>query len=683
MDKNNEGYVIVDGMKTPINGHTNLLEVIRSSGVDLPTFCYHSELSIYGACRMCIAEIEGRGIQPTCSTPPEDGMVVKTHTDAAMRIRRMALELMLANHHGNCQTCEKNTNCRLQELAERLGVKQIRFEESHEDILPIDDFNQSIVRDPNKCILCGDCVRMCKEVQGIGVLDFTGRGSDARVTPAFGKNLDQVECVYCGQCVSVCPTGALTVKSEVDKVWAAINNPKKHVVVQVAPAVRAAIAQEYNISNAEQALGKTVSAMRRMGFDKVFDTSFAADLTTVEEATEFLGRMEKGERLPLFTSCCPAWVKFAEQFYPDYIDNLSTCRSPQQMFGSLAKKHYSEELGVPREDIFVVSIMPCTAKKYEAMRPEFVVNNDPDINVVLTSQELIKMIGQAGLKVANLPLESMDLPFGFKTGAGIIFGNSGGVAEAVLRLASSKAGDGGQVVEFHQVRGLQGIKEATVNVNGTDVRLAVVSGLANAKETLEKMKKGEVHYDILEIMACRGGCIGGGGQPLPNDIESRQERIRMIYDCDAIQTLHNAADNPFIKETYEKVLQEPNSPVAHELLHTGYTPRRRITGEAVELSSDVEEVQKTPVSVCVGTNCYLRGSYDTLKRLAGLAKEAGVADQLDFKATFCFENCMQSPNVQVDGELHGGITPDKAEEFFTKTIKPLVEGKPKKAEVEA
>jgi len=676
MDKKSEGYVIVDGVKTPINGHKNLLEVIRASGVDLPTFCYHSELSVYGACRMCIAEIEGRGVQPTCSTPPEDGMVVRTNTEAAMRIRRMSLELMLANHHGNCQTCDKNTHCRLQELAEKLGVKKVRFEEPEADVVPVDESNQSIVRDPNKCILCGDCVRMCKEIQGIGVLDFAGRGSNARVTPAFGKGLNQVECVYCGQCAAVCPTGALTVKSVLDQVWKAIHDKNKTVVVQIAPAVRAAIAQEYGIPSGEQAMGKIVTALRRIGFDYVYDTSFTADLTTVEEATEFLGRVAEGKNLPQFTSCCPAWVKFAEQFYPDYLENLSTCKSPQQMFGSLVKKYHAEKLGVPREDIYVVSVMPCTAKKFEAKRPEFSVNNDPDVNAVLSSQELIRMIGQSGIKLADLPLDSMDLPFGFKTGAGVIFGASGGVAEAVLRMAATTEGSHGHTPEFHEVRGLDGLKEASITLDGKEIKLAVVSGLANARNVLDKIKAGEVHYDIVEIMACRGGCIGGGGQPLPNDMEAREERKNMIYDCDAVQSLHNAADNPFVKELYATLLEKPNSHIAHELLHTHYYPRKRIDGQPVELSPAKPE-EKIPVQVCVGTNCYLRGSYDTLKKLIEAAKQAGVADKLDFKATFCFEKCVSSPNVQVDGKIYGSVTPDKAEEFFKETIKPVIESQEK------
>jgi NADH-quinone oxidoreductase subunit G len=673
VNKQIDGYVSIDGVKFAIDGRKNLLEVIRASGVDLPTFCYNSELSVYGACRMCIVEIDGRGLQAACSTPPEDGMVVHTNTASTMRIRRMALELLLANHHGKCQTCDKNMRCRLQELAERFGVKTIRFSESG-DVFPIEDSNQSLVRDPNKCILCGDCVRMCKEIQGIGVLDFAGRGSNVQVTPAFGKPLKEVECVFCGQCATICPTGALTIKSKVDDVWKAIHDKSKTVVVQIAPAVRSAIALEYGVTGGEHAMGKVVTALRRIGFNKVYDTSYTADLTTVEEATEFLGRVTSGENLPQFTSCCPAWVKFAEQFYPDYLNNLSTCKSPQQMFGSLAKKYLTEKMSIKREDLYLVSVMPCIAKKFEANRPEFQIEGNPDVDAVLSTQELIKMIEQAGLKLGELPPDSMDLPFGFKTGAGIIFGASGGVAEAVLRLAAGSKNGDKQVMEFQEVRGLQGVKEASIDLDGRVLRLAVVSGLANAREVMEKIKAGEVEYDIVEIMACRGGCIGGGGQPLPNDMAAREKRKEILYDCDAVQSLHNASDNPYVKEAYATLLQEPNSPVAHKLLHTKYRPRRRIAGASVELT-DLVTKEKIPVQVCVGTNCYLRGSYDTLKKLTDLANEAGVSDKLDFKATFCFERCKKSPNVKVGDTIHGEVTPDRAEDFFNGTVLPALKSR--------
>ncbi len=663
-------FITVDGTRVELAGEKNLLEVIRKTGIDLPTFCYHSELSVYGACRMCICEVEGRGLQPTCSTPAEPGLVVKTNTEKTMKIRRMALELLLANHNGNCQTCEKNTNCRLQELAEKLGVKDVRFENtSCEDC--VDNSSLSLVRDPNKCILCGDCVRMCKEVQGIGVLDFVGRGSCVRVAPAFEKGLAEVECVNCGQCATVCPTGALTVRTELDRVWKAIYAEEKTVVVQIAPAVRTAVGEALGITDGEMATGKMAAALRKIGFDRVYDTSFTADLTTVEEGTEFLNRAASGERLPQFTSCCPAWVKYAEQFYPEYLNNLSSCKSPQQMFGSLAKKYLPEDFGIERKDLFVVSVMPCTAKKYEAARDEFAVDGDPDVDVVLTTQELIKMINQAGIVFDEIPPESLDMPFGFKTGAGVIFGASGGVAEAVLRLATAQDGQPNRAYEFHDVRGLEGLKEAEAEINGKTIRVAVVNGLANTRELIEKIRTGEVSYDIIEVMSCRGGCIGGAGQPLPNNMDAREKRKASLYDCDRMQSLHNAMDNPFVKDAYAKWLESPNSHTAEELLHTTYKHRRRLTGEVVDVAEGSAK-ETIAVSVCVGTSCYLKGSYDTMQKLMKTAQERGYADKIDFKASFCFENCDKGPNVEVDGTLHGNITPDMAEDFVSSVIEPLV-----------
>lgn len=676
MDKN---YVIVDGSRIEINGEKNLLEVIRKAGIDLPTFCYHSELSVYGACRMCICEVEGRGLQPTCSTPPEPGMVVKTNTAKTMRIRKMALELLLANHHGNCQTCDKNTNCRLQTLAERLGVKDIRFPNDVDNKPePIDTANRSLVRDPNKCILCGDCVRMCKEVQGIGVLDFVGRGSSVRVSPAFNKGLNEVECVYCGQCASCCPTGALTVKSELDRVWDAIYDEKMTVVVQIAPAVRTGVGESFGVLDAELAMGKTTAALRKIGFNRVYDTCFTADLTTIEEGTEFLNRLASGEKLPQFTSCCPAWVKYVEQFYPEFVQNLSSCKSPQGMFGALAKKYLPAEMGIESKDLFVVSVMPCTAKKFEAARPELSQNGDPDVDVVLTTQELVKMISQGGIMFSELHPESMDMPFGFKTGAGVIFGASGGVAEAVLRLATAKEGQPNRSYEFHSVRGLDGVKITEASVNGEAVRLAVVNGLANTKDLLEKIKSGEVQVDIVEVMSCRGGCIGGGGQPLPNDMEARQRRLGALYDCDSVQTLHNAGDNPYVQEAYRKWLEKPNSHTAHKLLHTGYKHRKRLTGEVIDVQEGTAD-ETVHVSVCIGTCCYQGGSYDTISKLMDMAEARGYADKIDFKASFCFENCDMGPNIEINGKVHGNAVSERVEEILEELIEPAIKGEKAKA----
>jgi NADH-quinone oxidoreductase subunit G len=663
-------FVTVDGMQVPLNGERNLLEVIRKAGVSLPTFCYHSELSVYGACRMCVCEIEGKGLLATCSTPPEPGLVIHTSTKKTTRIRKMALELLLANHHGHCPTCHKNKDCRLQDIAEMLDVQTVRFEKYSEPA-PIDTSSPSIIRDPGKCILCGDCVRMCREVQGVGVLDFAGRGSNVRVSPAFNKNMADVECINCGQCITCCPTGALTVKSDVKQAWDAIYDAGKTVVVQVAPAVRTAVCEEFGCDG-ELAMGKLATALRRLGFDRIYDTSFAADLTTVEEGTEFLKRLQTGERLPQFTSCCPGWVKYAEQFYPQYLDNLSTCKSPQQMFGALAKQYLPQELGVKREDLVVVSIMPCTAKKFEASRPEFADEAGvADVDIVLTTQEVIRMIRQSGIIMADIEPEALDMPFGFKTGAGLIFGASGGVAEAVLRLATAGTLPAGGQAKFTAVRGLKGLKEVTVPIGGRDVRLAVVNGLANAKHLVERMSKGEVEYDIIEVMACRGGCIGGAGQPLPNDIVARERRRGIMYDCDSMQPLRNAGDNPYVQEAYTKWLGEPNSHTAHELLHTVYQNRRRIVGDPMEVRKSKAE-HKATVRVCLGTCCYLNGAYDTMHNLLTIADERGFGDRVEVKASFCFENCAGGPSVEVDGVVHSQVTPDTVRSFVDKVIEPAL-----------
>jgi NADH-quinone oxidoreductase subunit G len=665
-------YVTVDGTRVRLNGEKNLLEVVRKAGIDLPTFCYHSELSVFGACRMCICEVEGKGLMATCSTPPQAGMVLRTNTNATMRIRRMALELLLSNHCGDCPTCPKNGSCRLQTLAQRLGVKQVRFPKPQFEN-KIDDSSPSLVRDEGKCILCGDCVRMCKEVQGIGVLDFVGRGWDSKVSTAFGKPLAEVECVYCGQCASTCPTGALTIKSEVDKMWSILYDPKKTVVVQVAPAVRAAIGDQFGTGDGELAMNKLAGALRRIGFDYVYDTSFAADLTTVEEGTEFLQRLEKGERLPQFTSCCPAWVKYAEQFHPELLNNLSTCKSPQQMFGALAKKQLPDELKVDRENLVVVAIMPCTAKKFEAARPEFATDGMPDVDLVLTSQEIMRMIEQAGIQFADIEPEPLDMPFGVKTGAGVIFGATGGVAEAVLRLATMGAGGGAKRVEFEEARGMEGLKEAEVRVGEKTVRVAIVNGLENTKQLLKKIASGEVQYDIVEVMSCRGGCIGGGGQLLPNGMEDRERRRKVLYSCDRMHLLRNAGDNPVVQQAYQRWFESPNSETAHHFLHTAYQNRRRMTGEPISIMKGAGEC--VSVKVCVGTGCYTKGSYDVMHKIMQSAEERGFADRIELKATFCFENCGNGPSVMVDGELHSHVTTETVEKIMDEYIEPKLGAK--------
>ncbi|HOG53189.1 MAG TPA: [FeFe] hydrogenase, group A, partial [Bacillota bacterium] len=453
------GFVTVDNVKIPLEGEESLLKVVRKAGIDLPTFCYHSQLSVYGACRMCVVEVDRMGVVASCSVPPQDGMNVKTNTERLRKIRRTILELLLANHDRECTTCGKSSQCKLQELSERFAVSTLRF--GHGDKrFPIDASTPAIVRDPNKCILCGDCVRMCAEVQGVGILDFSFRGSKSTVGPAFGKNLNEVDCVQCGQCTTVCPTGALMVKSVTSEVWKALDDANKKVIVQIAPAVRVALGEEFGMAPGAIVTGKIVAALRRLGFDQVYDTSFTADLTIIEEGNEFIGRVRNGGVLPQFTSCCPGWVKYVEQYHPELIPNISSCKSPQQMFGSVAKRYLAKDLGWKPEDVVVVSIMPCTAKKFEAQRPEFVHDGVPDVDYVLSTRELARMIKEAGFSWDDLEVESFDLPLGLGSGAGMIFGNTGGVTEAVLRSAQQLLGLGtDSKIVYNEVRGLDGIKE--------------------------------------------------------------------------------------------------------------------------------------------------------------------------------------------------------------------------------
>lgn len=641
----------IDGRPVRFENEKNLLEVIRKSGIEIPTFCYHSDLSVYGACRLCLIEVEGRGLVASCSTTPAEGMKVKTNTDEIREIRKTVVELLLASHNGDCPTCQRSNSCKLQDLARRLGIEEVGYENTNKT-LPVDRSSFGIVRDPNKCVLCGDCVRMCREIQGIGAIDFAHRGAGVTVEPAFGKPLGSVECVECGQCVQVCPTGALTVKSNINDVWKDVNDPSKTVVIQIAPAVRVAIGEEFGIEEGSVTTGLIVSALKMIGFDKIYDTSFAADLTVIEEATEFLKRFENGERLPQFTSCCPGWVKFAEQYYPELLTNLSTCKSPQQMFGSLAKYMLPEQLNVDKKDLVVVSIMPCTAKKFESKRPEFITDGIPDVDHVLTTKELALMISEAGIDFKNLKPESLDMPLGFKTGAGIIFGASGGVSEAVLRFAAEKVGGINLTnVDFKAVRGNEGFREAKIVINDITLRIAIVHGLKNAGMVAEMVEKGESKWDLIEVMSCPGGCIGGAGQPIYWDSDTKQKRSDALYRTDKTLQLHKSQDNPYIKKCYETVLIDgPNGKEAHELLHTHYKSRKRITEDGMPLTEGKTE-GKVSVSVCVGTNCYLKGSQDIAKKLVHYLEENNLKDDVEVKATFCLENCDKGPSVVVNGIL--------------------------------
>ncbi|MBP7460235.1 MAG: [FeFe] hydrogenase, group A [Candidatus Delongbacteria bacterium] len=662
--------ITIDNKTVPINGERNLLEVIRKADIEIPTFCYHSELSIYGACRLCLVEVEGRGLMASCSTPPEPGMKIRTTTNEIREIRKIAVELLLANHDQSCPTCGRSATCKLQDLARRLGITEVRFKPAWQK-QKLDQSTPSLIRDPNKCILCGDCVRVCSEIQGIGAIDFAYRGAQIQVLPAFNKDLSKVECVYCGQCAAVCPTGAITPRSEVEGVWNAINNPKKVVVAQIAPAVRVALGEMFGETPGSVSIGKIVSALKQIGFDKVYDTSFAADLTVIEEANEFIRRKTAGEKLPQFTSCCPAWIKFAEQYYPSLLPNLSSCKSPQQMFGSLVKEMLPEKLNTTKENLVVVSIMPCTAKKFEAQRPEFTHDGIREVDYVLTTQELGRMIQEAGIKFNKCLPESLDLPFGFKTGAGVIFGTSGGVTEAVLRYASEKlTGIKSDNYDYEDIRGHDGIRTTKVNLNGIELKLAVVHSLKNARYMAEQVKNGQCEYDLIEIMACPGGCVSGAGQPIVVDAEAKKMRSQGLYEADKMLQVHKSQENPYVTECYNQKLGEANSPCAHHLLHTQYQSRRRITEDGLPLVTGTDE-NKLDVAVCVGTNCYLKGSQDILHALIHYIEERQLQDVVDVKATFCFERCSRGPTVSIGDSIMEKCTYEKACEVLNAELAKL------------
>ncbi len=562
-------YMTINNRRVTFTNERNVLSVIRKSGIDLPTFCYHSELSTYGACRMCVVEDDRGRVFASCSEVPRDGMVIYTNTPRLQHHRKMIIELLLAAHCRDCTTCAKNGVCTLQKLSRQLGITKVRFENNKKQ-LPLDTSSECVIRDPNKCILCGDCVRTCEEIQGLGILDFAFRGSKMQVTPAFNKDLAQTDCVGCGQCRAVCPTGAISIKQNVEPVWAALADKNIRVVAQIAPAVRVAVGDKFGIKKGENTLGRLVAALRRIGFDEVYDTNFGADLTVMEESKELVERLGSGENLPLFTSCCPAWVKFCENRYPEFRKNISTCRSPQEMFGALLKEEARMNAEKDRAEgkepkkTMVVSIMPCTAKKAEITRPEHYTDGEQNVDYVLTTTEITRMIQEAGIDLAQVQPEALDMPFGLASGAGAIFGVTGGVTEAVLRrLVNSSRAEDLEEISFSGIRGVDGIKEAKVNLNGREVKIAVVNGLHCAEDLLEKMKAGEVHYDFVEVMACKRGCIAGGGQPVPIGPRTKKARLEGIYKIDNMAQIKLSNENPIITEVYAGILKGKE----HKLLH--------------------------------------------------------------------------------------------------------------------
>ena len=560
------GYMTIDGRTVEFTDEPNVLAVIRKADIDIPTLCYHSELSVYGACRLCTVENERGKTFASCSEPPRDGMIVYTNTPRLMKYRKLILELLLAAHCRDCTTCIKSGECQLQSLAHRMGVENIRFENTKEQH-PLDFSSPSIVRDPNKCILCGDCVRMCDNVQSVNAIDFAYRGTRALVTPAFNKKIAETDCVNCGQCRVVCPTGAISIHTNTDAIWDLLADKNTKVVAQIAPAVRVAVGDRFGLPKGENVMGKLVNVLHRLGFDEVSDTSYGADLTVIEESEELMNRLEAGENRPLFTSCCPAWVKFCEERYPDLAKNLSTCRSPQQMFGAVVREYYKDPEKSGGKRIVSVSIMPCTAKKEEILRPESTTNGKQDIDYVLTTTELIGMIRKAGIRFENLEIEATDMPFGIGSGAGVIFGVTGGVTEAVLRrLREGHNRVEMEKIKFSGVRGEEGLKEVEFDYNGRTIRAAVVSGLGNANSLMKRIQKGEVQYDFVEVMACRRGCIMGGGQPVPVDPESRIARSKGIYDTDINTQIKKSNENPLVQSLYDGLLKGKT----HELLHRNF-----------------------------------------------------------------------------------------------------------------
>ena len=556
----NKEYMLIDGNPVEINGEKNLLEVIRKAGIELPTFCYHSELSVYGACRMCMVENSHGGMEAACSTVPKAGMEIYTNTERLHKHRKMILELLLANHCRDCTTCQKNGKCRLQELASLFGLESIRFKNLKPEP-ELDTSSLSIIRDAHKCILCGDCVRMCNEIQNVGAIDFVNRGSKMVIGPAFNEPIANSPCVGCGQCAAVCPTGAIAIRKDTGRVWPELNDKNTKVVAQVAPAVRVAMAKEFGLPENENSMGRITAALRRLGFDEVYDTATGADLTVLEESNEFLQRIEAGENLPLITSCCPAWIQYCEKNHPELMKNISTCKSPMQMFSSVIKAEYANS----SRRVVCVAIMPCTAKKFECAREEFMHDGVPETDYVITTQELIQMIHKAGIVFDELEPEAVDPEFSTSTGAGVIFGVTGGVTEAVLRrLSTDKSKKALLSIAFNDVRGMKGVKETTIPYGDKEVRIAIVSGLKNAESVIQALKNGE-HFDFIEVMACPGGCVAGGGQPFGTNA-TKEVRGKALYSADKMLSIKRSEENPLMLSLYDGVLKGR----VHELLHVHY-----------------------------------------------------------------------------------------------------------------
>lgn len=556
----------IDGESIEVEAGTSILDAAKILNKDIPTLCYLEEKNLIGACRICLVEIENTDkLAASCITPVSEGLKVKTNSSRVRKNRKMNLEFLLSNHNIECPSCISNESCELREIAEEFGVREVRFE-GKKSSYKMDQSTPSIFRDPEKCILCRRCESVCSDIQSVEAVQVFGRGFETVIKPSFYDNLADGPCVLCGQCTLVCPTGALREKEYIEEVWQALDDPQKHVIVQTAPAVRVALSEAFTGESGEICTEKMVTALRKLGFDKVFDTNFTADLTIIEEANELIERITEGGELPLFTSCSPGWINFIEEYYPDYLDNLSSCKSPQQMFGALAHSYYLDNAEVEEKDLVVVSIMPCTAKKFEAQREEMA----GDVDYVLTTRELAQMIKEAGFGFENLENGSFDQLMGESTGAAAIFASTGGVMEAALRTAYEKiTGKELEEININSVRGFDEIKKITVNIEGLEVKAAVAHGLSNARKVFEMIKKGEV-FHFVEFMACPGGCLGGGGQPLAADKDVLKNRMEAIYEIDKKKKIRKSHENPYVKELYDNYLGHPGSKLAHHLLHTEY-----------------------------------------------------------------------------------------------------------------
>lgn len=569
--------ITINNKEVSVPEGINILNAAKQAGIEIPTLCHHPDQSIKANCRVCIVEVEGSKTLPSsCSTPVQEGMIIHTNSARALEARKVIIELLLANHDADCLTCHRNLNCELQKIAVQSGVRVNRFENVLE-MKPVDLSSPSIVRNANKCVRCGRCVEICRDIQGVNIIESIGRSTDIEILPAFGKYLSDVACTTCGQCSTVCPVAAIYEKEEIDYVWEAINDPVKHVIVQTAPAVRVSIGEEFGMESGGIVTGKLVAALRRLGFDKVFDTDFTADLTIMEEGHELLQRIKTGGTLPMITSCSPGWINYIEQYYPELLEHVSSCKSPQQMFGALAKSYYAQAMDIDPKNIYVVSIMPCTAKKYEAKRPEMSVDGiNQDVDAVLTTRELGRMLKQAGIDFSSLEDEEYDEPFGITTGAAVIFGATGGVMEAALRTVYEVVtGKTLTKLDFHAVRGLGGIKEAEVDLDGTKVKVAVAHSLSNAGKIMEMIKQGNAPYHFIEVMCCPGGCIGGGGQPYHTTDELRAKRITAAYMADRGLQIRKSHENPAVVALYDKYLEKPLGERSHHLLHTQYKNRKQ------------------------------------------------------------------------------------------------------------